>query len=73
MDPFGFYQNITYLGTDGVLQDYDGTAHAFVSDEARYNMEVHYNSGSAWGSCMWVGGPGAGGKVGADGEEVKGS
>lgn len=32
-------------------------------------METHYKSGiDWWQSYMWIGGPGAGGKVGAEGE-----
>ncbi|KAJ5443677.1 DUF239-domain-containing protein [Penicillium daleae] len=68
-----FMKNITYLDADGVPHGYYGTQHSFVSDEARYNMEPHYDSGTAWGSYMWIGGPGAGGKIGAVEQEGKGS
>jgi hypothetical protein len=60
-----YIKNITYLDSNNNFQGYDGSAQTFVSDASRYNIDVHYNSGSNWGSYMWLGGPGAGGQVGA--------
>lgn len=59
-----FIHNITYLDVKSNPQGYDGSAQLFVSDPTRYNIDPHFNSGTAWASYMWIGGPGAGGQVG---------
>lgn len=62
-----FIKNITHIDGDSVLHDYDRTQHSLVSDDARYTMMTHYKSGIEWWqSYMWIEGPGAGGKVGAE-------
>ena len=63
-----FVRNIQYQAGsgDGNSQtDYDGSGQVIVSDPKRYDIETHFKSGSSWGSYFWVGGPGAGGKIGA--------
>lgn len=67
-----FIKNITWIDADSILHDYDGTQHSIVSDEEGYTMETHYKSGfDWWQSYMWIGGPGAGGKIGAESERTK--
>ena len=47
-------------GRDGSMSDYDGSGSLFSSDPDMYDIEAHFNSGSSWGSYLYVGGPGAG-------------
>lgn len=60
----GYIHNIAYLDTNGNSQAYDGSGGVVVSDSSRYSLQTAFNSGSSWGSYMYLGGPGAGGKVG---------
>jgi hypothetical protein len=60
-----YIRNIKYQSNSGDVI-YDGGAQIFISDPNRYNLEAHFNSGDPnWGSYFWVGGPGAGGVIGA--------
>ena len=43
----------------GGLSDYDGSVEIYESDPD-YGIERHFNSGSTWGSYVYLGGPGAG-------------
>jgi hypothetical protein len=43
--------------TDGVVVPYNGSV-IFTSDTSRYDIELHFFSGSNWGSYVYVGGPG---------------
>lgn len=60
-----YINNITYFDTSSNVQIYDGSQETFASDSTRYQIETHYNSGTNWGSYVWLGGPGAGGQIGA--------
>ncbi len=44
----------------GGTAEYDGSAGVWRSDPDMYDVEPHFNSGSSWGSYMYLGGPGAG-------------
>ncbi|KAI1109194.1 hypothetical protein F5Y14DRAFT_41155 [Nemania sp. NC0429] len=61
----GYIHNILYVNTANGYVDYNGQNQLIVSDTARYNLVTGWNSGSNWGSYFYVGGPGAGGKIGA--------
>jgi hypothetical protein len=61
-----YIHNITYIDTNGNAQGYDGSAQASTSDPSRYRMITGFNSGQAWGSYIWLGGPGFGGQVGSE-------
>lgn len=56
-----YMHNMLYIDTSNVLQQY--TAGFWDSDSARYNHDAHPNTGEAWGSYVYLGGPGAGGVV----------
>jgi hypothetical protein len=40
------------------MVEYNGVAWA--TDNNKYTIEPHFQSGTDWGSYMWLGGPGAG-------------
>ena len=67
--PEGQFQQSAYMrsllvGTGSGTSPYTPTG-TIISDASRYRLQGHFNSGDAnWGSYMWVGGPGAGGRVG---------
>ena len=44
----------------GGLSNYDGSVEIYESDPDMYGIERHFNSGSTWGSYVYLGGPGAG-------------
>ncbi|MBS1517057.1 MAG: neprosin family prolyl endopeptidase [Bacteroidetes bacterium] len=53
-----YMRNLKYQSsTGGSMSNYNGTSNA--SDPGQYDLETHMNSGSTWGSYMWLGGPGA--------------
>ncbi|KAI0202472.1 hypothetical protein F4808DRAFT_76656 [Astrocystis sublimbata] len=60
-----YMHNILYVDTNNNYIDYDGSSQLVVSDTARYNILPTWNSGSSWGSYFYLGGPGAGGQIGA--------
>ena len=45
---------------DGKMADYDGSSGTQATNERLYDIEAHFNSGTDWGSYVYVGGPGAG-------------
>jgi hypothetical protein len=47
-------------GRNGEMVVYDGSNELFASDVSLYTVDAHFNSGSSWGSYLFVGGPGAG-------------
>lgn len=54
-----FQRNLMRQSTrQGAIVDYNGTAWA--TDTNKYTVEPHFQSGTDWGSYMWLGGPGAG-------------
>lgn len=55
----GYLHNLrVQIDRGGKMDLYDGNS--FVSDRDMYDLDLHMNSGSNWGSYFWVGGPGAG-------------
>lgn len=56
------YMHNLLVQTDpyGSMTNYDGTSNLFASDPDMYDIEAHFNSGSNWGSYIYLGGPGAG-------------
>jgi len=60
--PYAAYMhNLRYQSQrDGGMAAYDGSKQIFESDPAMYGLEGHFNSGSSWGSYLYVGGPGSG-------------
>ncbi|CEJ88540.1 hypothetical protein VHEMI04747 [[Torrubiella] hemipterigena] len=61
-----FIRNVEVYTPEGKTVDYNTAAgNVVISDPKRYDLEVHWASGTAWGSYLYVGGPGAGGKIGA--------
>ena len=44
----------------GGLSNYDGSVEIHESDPDMYGIERHFNSGSTWGSYVYLGRPGAG-------------
>ncbi len=44
----------------GSMTDYDGSSGLYISDPDMYDINGHFNSGSGWGSYVYLGGPGAG-------------
>jgi hypothetical protein len=57
--PYAAYQRQLRYQTDvnGAMTDYNGTA--IITDTKEYDVELHMNSGTDWGSYFWFGGPGA--------------
>ncbi len=51
---------LVQTGRDGSMGNYDGTSNLFSSDPDMYDIDAHFNSGSGWGSYVYLGGPGAG-------------
>ncbi|KAI0185419.1 carboxyl-terminal proteinase [Xylaria flabelliformis] len=60
-----YIHNILYINTDGNYVDYNGANNLIVSDTSRYNIAPTWSSGTSWGSYFYLGGPGAGGQIGA--------
>ncbi|KAI1196739.1 hypothetical protein F5X97DRAFT_202114 [Nemania serpens] len=60
-----YIHNILYVNTGNAYQDYNGQNQLVVSDTSRYNLATSWSSGGDWGSYFYLGGPGAGGKIGA--------
>ena len=42
------------------MANYDGSAELSSPDPDMYDIQGHFNSGSSWGSYVFVGGPDAG-------------
>lgn len=59
-----YIRNIIYIDEAGNGQGYDAHGAFVISDTNRYRLQDHWNSGTDWGSHMFLGGPGAGGVVG---------
>jgi len=59
----GYILNMTYRDIHNVSRPYNGVFND--SDSTRYSHEAHLLSGTSRGSYVFLGGPGAGGKVGA--------
>lgn len=59
-----YIRNIFYYDANLNMVNYDAHGQFIVSDSSRYRLQDHWNSGTDWGSYMFVGGPGAGGVVG---------
>jgi hypothetical protein len=59
-----YIHNIVYTDANGLDYNYDGSAQIIQSDTSRYQISSFFNSGSNWGSYVYLGGPGAGGVVG---------
>ncbi|TGJ86257.1 hypothetical protein E0Z10_g2507 [Xylaria hypoxylon] len=60
-----YIHNILYINTDDNYVDYNGQNQLVISDTARYNIVPTWSSGTNWGSYFYLGGPGAGGAIGA--------
>ncbi|KAI1152738.1 hypothetical protein F4825DRAFT_450159 [Nemania diffusa] len=60
-----YMHNIVYIDGNNKAQEYNGQAATGVSDASRYNLITNWSSGTKWGSYMYLGGPGAGGKINA--------
>ncbi|KAI1420300.1 hypothetical protein F5Y12DRAFT_719681 [Xylaria sp. FL1777] len=60
-----YIHNIVYVNNDGNYADYNGADQLVVSDTSRYNILPTWSSGGSWGSYFYLGGPGAGGVIGA--------
>ncbi|KAI1345559.1 hypothetical protein F5Y01DRAFT_53042 [Xylaria sp. FL0043] len=60
-----YIHNIVYVDYNNNYVDYNGQAQLVISDTSRYNMIPTWSSGSSWGSYFYLGGPGAGGQIGA--------
>lgn len=61
-----FIRNVEVYTPEDKAVDYNTAAgNVVISDPKRYDLEVHWASGTAWGSYCYVGGPGAGGKIGS--------
>jgi hypothetical protein len=45
---------------DGAMADFDGSDGLLTTDSQLYDIDAHFNSGSNWGSYIYVGGPGSG-------------
>jgi hypothetical protein len=58
-----YIHNMEYTDPTSAAQYY--TAGFWASDTSRYNFLSYPNSGTSWGSYVYLGGPGAGGVVGA--------
>ncbi|KAH8156248.1 hypothetical protein CIB48_g12001 [Xylaria polymorpha] len=60
-----YIHNIQFINTGNTYQDYNGQNQFVVSDTNRYNILPTWSSGTNWGSYFYLGGPGAGGQIGA--------
>ncbi|WPG98798.1 Hypothetical protein R9X50_00159400 [Acrodontium crateriforme] len=61
----GYIKNIVYTDEAGRAQFYDGSQQIIQSDTGRYRIEEHFSNRDIKGSFCYLGGPGAGGIVGA--------
>jgi hypothetical protein len=59
-----YMRKIAYYDAEDKWQNYDGSMGVIVSDSNRYRLVANWNSGTDWGSYIYLGGPGAGGVVG---------
>ncbi|KAJ6440223.1 protein of unknown function DUF239 [Purpureocillium lavendulum] len=59
-----YLHNITYTDMSGRDHDFDGSQGTHVDDPKRYSIDAHFLDTGAWGSHFFLGGPGAGGKIG---------
>lgn len=60
-----YIRNIKYIDTSNQEHDYDGSRGLVISDDKRYNIQTHFQSGTDCCSYFFLGGPGAGGRIGA--------
>ncbi|GAP82964.2 putative carboxyl-terminal proteinase [Rosellinia necatrix] len=60
-----YIHNILFVNTGNTYQDYNGQNQLVVSDNNRYQIAPTWSSGGSWGSFFYLGGPGAGGVIGA--------
>lgn len=60
-----YIRNMVYTDSNGNDQKYDGSRGIVVSDTNRYRMSADWSGSGSWGSYMYLGGPGAGGQIGA--------
>lgn len=60
-----YIRNMVYTDTSGADKKYDGSRGIVVSDTNRYQLSADWQGTSSWGSYMYLGGPGAGGKIGS--------
>ncbi|KAK7182259.1 hypothetical protein DPSP01_006978 [Paraphaeosphaeria sporulosa] len=60
-----YIRNMVYTDSNGQDQKYDGSKGIVVSDTNRYRMSADWSGSGSWGSYMYLGGPGAGGQIGA--------
>lgn len=54
-----YMHNLLVQKTSGLV-NYDGSDYLYSSDPDMYDIEPHFNSGTEWGSFLFLGGPGAG-------------
>jgi hypothetical protein len=55
-----YFHNLeVQVNQDGRMDDFDGSADTWASDDKLYSIDAHPLSGTSWGSYAWVGGPGA--------------
>ena len=59
-----YMRNIHYFDQSNTQQDYNSGGAFVISDTNRYRLDDTWNSGTDWGSYMYLGGPGAGGVTG---------
>ncbi|KAI0539513.1 hypothetical protein GGR58DRAFT_235226 [Xylaria digitata] len=60
-----YIHNIYYINSNENYVDYNGQNQLVISDSGRYNILPTWSSGTSWGSYFYLGGPGAGGAIGA--------
>ena len=60
-----YLRNLKYTDTGGADQDYDGSSGTVVSDPKRYSIDAYWDQDAQWGNHFFLGGPGAGGQIGA--------
>ena len=58
-----YIRNMVYTDSQGAQQKYDGSRGIVVSDSGRYRMAADWSGASSWGAHMYLGGPGAGGRM----------
>ena len=59
-----YIRSMTYSDAQGGVHPYDGSRGVTVNDPRRYSLQPSWDSGGAWGSYFFLGGPGAGGVPG---------
>ena len=59
-----YMHNIVYYDAGLAAYNYDGSSQLITSDTGRYDIAPTWNSGGSWGSFFYLGGPGAGGRIG---------